>query len=72
MRGSSGLNTRPHTQLFPGNLSMDDIKTERSLASQARWVNNVLGLFFGHVIHGCLYSQTMVGVRLTGAGIKCL
>ena len=33
--------------------------------------HNVLGLFSGHVVHGCLYNQALADVRSTGAGIKC-
>ena len=32
--------------LFPGHGCMDDLKTECTLHSQAKWVIDVLGLFF--------------------------
>ena len=49
---------------------MDDLTTERRFDSQATWVIDVLGLSFGHVIHGCFYNQALADVRSTGAGIK--
>ena len=48
------------------------LTTERSFESQATLVIYVLGLFFGRVIHGCLYNQALAGVRSTGVEFKCL
>ena len=42
---------------------------ERSFDSQATWLIDELSLFFRHVVHGCLYNQTLADIRSTGAGI---
>ena len=45
---------------------MDKITTERTcsfeLQATSIWVINVLGLLFGHVIHGRLYNQALADV----------
>ena len=59
MRGQSRHNTARMPIIatqFPGHGSMDDLTTKRSFHSQATWAVDVLGLFFRHVIHGCLYA----------------
>ena len=79
MRKQSGKDTRLHTRLssfffwawlqpqFP------DFTTTRSFDSQSKsWVCDVLGLFFKHFIHGCLYHQALADVGSTGVGTKCL
>ena len=49
-----------------------NLTSESSFDSQATCVIGVLGLFFLHVIHGCLYNQALAEFRSTGAGTKCL
>ena len=51
---------------------MDDLTIELSFDSKDTRVIDVLGLFVGHIIHGCLYIRALADVRSTGAGIKCL
>ena len=73
--GSLGIiydHPRPFATQFPGHGCMSDLTTERSFDSQGRGVIDVLGLYFWHVIDGCLYSRALDDVRSTGAGIKCL
>ena len=66
------MTARPIATHFPGYRCMDYLTTERSFDSQVTWVIDVIGLFFWHVIHGCLYNQALEDVWLTGARIKCL
>ena len=75
MHGENGHNTRPQARchtVFWTIVYMDDFATERSFASQAKWVMGVLDLLFLHVIHECLNNQTLPDARSTGVGIKCL
>ena len=58
--------------MFPGHGCMDDITSVRSFDTLAEWVIDVLALFFGHVIHMCLFNQALADIQSTGAGVKCL
>ena len=55
---------------FPGHGCIDDLTNKRSFDSEATSVIDVLGSFFCHFIHGCLYNQALTDVRSTGLGIK--
>ena len=46
-----------------GHGCMDDLNTESSFGSQDACGIDVFGLFFGHVIHGCLCNQALADVR---------
>ena len=51
---------------------MDDLTTEQIFDSLAAWHIDVLGLFFLHLIRGCLYDQTHPDVQSTDSGNKYL
>ena len=59
------MTARPIDTPFPGHGCTDDLTNDRSFDLQATWVIDVLGLLFRHVIHGCLYNQSLAS---TGAG----
>ena len=63
---------RPIATQFRGHRCIDNLITEHSFDSQATRVFDVLGLFYGNVIHGCLYNQALADVQSTGEGIRCL
>ena len=60
------------TPKFPGHEFLDDFTTEQSFDSQATYVGHRCIWLISHITHECLYSQALVDVRSTGAGVKCL
>ena len=56
--------TSPIASQFTGNGCMDDVTTEHSFDSKDKWVIYVLGLWFWHFIHGCLYNQALANLLM--------
>ena len=62
--------THPIATQYAGRVN--DLTTECSLDSQDTCIIDVFGLFYLHVIHGCLSNWAGADDRSTAAEIKCL
>ena len=75
MRGHPGHNSRPHARYQPSVRGMDTwmfSQLDAALIRKLRGSLVFLAYFFLTAYPWVLYNETLVDVRSTGAGIKCL